>query len=302
VGVARTILITASNDTYAPLVLDWLRALQRLKFAVTFDIGMLDLGLSPDIKDALASFGVIFKIPKADIDYPGRETWEQQAPYYRAMTSRPYLRDYFTGYDAYMWMDADAWAQTPEAIDTMLTAATTDDALYIAAEFDRDYAPYFNSSQPSEFHLKWYKANFPEALVNAIFPRPMLNTGVMAMSALAPIWDKWAETFSLCLKNLPQLTRENFMSEQLSLNIAQYANGLPLRVMPAEFNWLTLYSLPMIDKTTGYYVRPTMPRTVLSVIHITHQKKLSACDLAVSDGTTQSRQLSFSAYEKVWAV
>jgi len=294
---ARTIIVTASDDTYAPLALDLLRSLRRLKLSFAFDIGMFDLGLSPASREALAAYGAIFKIPNIDIDYPGRAAWEQQAPFYRAMTSRPFLRDYFTGYDGYMWMDADSWAQTPEAIETMLPAAAGDDALYIVAEIDRDYAPYFNSSQPWDYHLKWYKANFPEALVNRIFPRPMLNTGVMALSARAPIWEKWAEAFTLCLKNIPQLSRENFMSEQLSLNIAQYLHGLPLKVMPAEFNWLSLYAVPMIDAATGRYVRPTVPRTPLSVIHLTHQKKLRELELPVSDGTMQTRALTFAAFE-----
>ena len=295
-GAPRTIIVTASNDTYAPLALDLLRSLRRLSFSFPFAIGILDLGLGAEMRDALSAYDVIFKTPSIDIDYPGRAAWEQQAPFYRAMTSRPFLRDYFPGYDAYMWMDADSWAQTAEAVETMLPAAANDDALYIASEIDRDYVPYFNSSQPWEYHLKWYKANFPEALVNQVFPRPMLNTGVMAMSARAPIWDKWAETFALCLQKLPQLTRENFMSEQLSLNIAQHINGLPLKVMPAEFNWLTLYGLPMVDKSTGLYVRPTVPRTPLSVIHLTHQQKLRTLDLAVSDGGTIQRPMTFAAY------
>ena len=77
------------------------------------------------------------------------------------MTARPFLRDYFPGYDGYMWMDADTWAQTPDAINTMLAGVATDDALYIASEIDRDYKPYFLSSQPWEYHLKWYRPISP---------------------------------------------------------------------------------------------------------------------------------------------
>lgn len=294
----RFIIVTASDDTYLPLVLDLLRSLRRLKPSVSFDIGMLDLGLSENAKSQLAAFDVTFKMAKADIDYPGREAWEKQAPFYRAMTSRPYLRDYFPGYDSYMWMDADSWAQNAEAIETMLPASTSDDALYVASELDRDYLPYFQGSQPWEYHFKWYKAHFDDAIVGRIFPRPMLNSGVMALSPRSPVWDHWAKVFTDCLERLPQLGRENFMSEQLSLNVALHLGNLPFKVMPAEFNWLSLYALPIVDDVTSHYLRPTVPRTEISIIHITHQKKLRELDLATTSGKTLKRVLTFSDYER----
>jgi hypothetical protein len=295
VGNARFLIVTATNDIYLPLALDLLCSLRRLKLSIAFDIGILDLGLSDDSKALLAPFGVTLKPAGIDIDYPGREAWEQIAPFYRAMTSRPFIRDYFPGYDSYMWMDADTWAQTGDAVETMLQGAAGDDALYVAAEIDRDYFPYFKSAQPWEYHLKWYKAHFPDEIVTAFFPRPMLNSGVMALSPNAPIWKLWADTFATCLRRLPQLGRENFMSEQLSLNVALYLGELPFKIMPAEYNWLSIYCLPMLDETTGLYVRPTVPRTPLSILHLTHEKKLRLLDLPTTAGTTVQRQLTFSA-------
>ncbi len=294
----RFVVVTACDETYLPLALDLLRSLRRLQLPFAFDIGILDLGLSEAGKAALAPFGATLAKPKADIDYPDREAWEKQAPFYRAMTSRPYLRDYFAGYDSYMWMDADTWAQTKDALATMLPASAEDDALYIASEFDRDYAPYFLSSKPWEYHLTWYKAHFPDDIVTKIFPRPMLNTGVLALSAASPVWEKWAETFTHCLQHLPQLGRENFMSEQLSLNVAMYINGLPLKVMPSEFNWMSLYTLPMINAATRDYIRPTVPRNILSVIHITHPKKLSELELLSTDNKRVRCKMTFTDYQR----
>ncbi len=295
---SRFIVVTAADETYSPLLQDWLRALRRVQPSVTFNIGILDLGLSEASKAQLAASNVILKSPKIDIDYPGREAWEAQAPFYRAMTARPYLRDYFPGYDAYMWMDADTWTQTSEALDTMLPFASADDAIYIASEFDRDYSPYFLSSQPWEFHLKWYRANFSEATINKFFPRPMFNTGVMALSSRSPVWKAWGDTFAQCLQSLPLLGRENFMSEQLSLNVALHLNGLPYKVMPAEFNWLSLYALPMIDAETGFYARPTPPRSIISVLHLTHQGKLRTLDLKTTTGQIVQRSLTFTDFEE----
>jgi lipopolysaccharide biosynthesis glycosyltransferase len=288
---ARNIIITAANDLYLPLALGLLRSLRRLHFSSSFDIGVLDVGLSDDAKTQISAFGATIVPARVDIDYPDRLAWEQQAPAFRSLTARPYFRDYFPGYDVYMLVDADAWAQTPEAIDTMLAGAGADNALYIAAEIDRDYSPYFLSSQPWEYQLNWYRANFPPETVAAIFPRPMLNAGVWAMRASSPVWKAWGDVYTACLQRFAKMTKQQFMCDQLSLNIAVYTQGLPLKIMPAEFNWLSLYAIPMIDTDTGLFVRPTPPRTPISILHLTHEKKFRSFDLATTTGGTVTRSL-----------
>ncbi|MDR3425380.1 MAG: hypothetical protein P4M13_09990 [Alphaproteobacteria bacterium] len=282
----RNIVITAANDPYLPLALGLLRSLRAHKFSLPFAIGVLDVGLGDSAKAQVAALGAVIVPARVDIDYPGRVEWERQMPGFRAMTARPFLRDYFPGYDVYMWMDADAWAQTPEAVDVMLDGAEAEDALFIASEIDRDYRPYFLSSQPWDYHLKWYRANFPAETVAAIFPRPMLSDAVFALRATSKVWAAWAEVYAVCLQRVEKMTRQQFMGDQLSLNIAVYTQGFPLRIMPAEFNWLSLYALPMIDADTGLFVRPTPPRTVISVMHLTHEKKMRSFDLATTRGGT----------------
>jgi hypothetical protein len=287
----RNIVITAANDLYLPLLLGMLRSLTTLKFSVPFDIGVIDVGLGDAAKAKIMPMVAAVIPAKVDIDYPDREAWEQQMPAFRAQTSRPYLRDYFPGYDVYMWMDADTWAQTPDAINTMLENAAHNDALYIAAEIDRDYGPYFRSSQPWQFHFKWYMANFPAEVVNAIFPRPMLNNGIFALKSSSSIWKAWGDVYTACLQSFKKMTKEQFMCDQLALNIAMYTQGLPLKIMPAEFNWLSLYCIPMFDTEQKLFVRPTPPRNVISILHLTHEKKLREFDLETPRGDKITRTL-----------
>jgi hypothetical protein len=287
----RNIVITAANDLYLPLALGLLRSLRGLAFSVPFDIGVLDVGLGEDAKAQIAAFGATIVPARVDIDYPDRLAWEKQAPAFRSLTARPYFRDTFQGYDVYMLVDADAWAQTPEAIDTMLAGAAAEDSLFVAAEIDRDYRPYFLSSQPWEYQLKWYRANFPAETVAAIFPRPMLNAGVWAMRATSPVWKAWGDEYTACLQRFTRMTKQQFMCDQLSLNIAVYTKGLPLKIMPAEFNWLSLYALPLFDAEKNLFVRPTPPRSTISILHLTHEKKLRTFELATTNGGTIIRTL-----------
>jgi hypothetical protein len=291
VTAPRTIIITAINDLYLTLAHGMLRSLRSQVFSIPFDIGVIDVGLSESARAHIEGFGATVVAAQANIDYPGRTKWEQQHPAFRALTSRPFLRGYFPGYDAYMWMDADMWAQTPDAIETMLGGATSGDELYICSEIDRDYATYFLGSRPWELHLDWYRTNFSTETVSAIFPRPMLNAGVWAMSATSPVWQAWQEVYSDCLRRTQQMTREQFMCDQLSLNVGVYTQGLPLKIMPAEFNWLTIYAVPVFNSKTGRFVRPTQPRTVISMMHLTHEKKMRTFDLSTTEGGTLTRTL-----------
>jgi len=287
----RNIIITATLDLYLPLATGLLRSLRALSFAVPFDIGVLDVGLTENGKAQLAPFDVKIISAQVDIEYQGRVEWEQELQGFRAMTARPFLRNYFPGYDVYMWIDADTWAQTPEAVDTMLAGAGAEDALFISAEVDRDYKPYYLSSKPWEYHLNWYRANFPPEIFTAIFPRPMLIDGVFAMRGDSPVWKEWADVYPACLQRAAKVGREQFMGDQLSLNVAVYMKGFPLRVMPAEFDWLTLYSIPMYDEEKKLFVRPTPPRTPISIIHLTHEKKLRTFDIETTTGGTITRTL-----------
>ncbi|MDE2029229.1 MAG: hypothetical protein KGI97_01560 [Alphaproteobacteria bacterium] len=289
--MTRSIVVTAANDLYLPLVAGLLRSLRTQRFSVPFDIGVLDVGLGNEARAEIAALGATVVAPSALLDYPTRAAWEAQRPAYRAQTERPFLRDIFPGYDVYMWMDADTWAQTPDAVETMLASAAQSDALHICSEIDRDYTPYFLGSQPWEYHLKWYRDNFPAETVAAIFPRPMLNSGVFALRADAPHWGIWAKIYAECLQRAGGVSDAQFMCDQLSLNVAVYMNGLPLAVMPAEHNWLTIYALPLWNEASGLFVRPTPPRTTISVLHLTHKGKLQPQNIATVGGEKIVRPL-----------
>jgi hypothetical protein len=87
------------------------------------------------------------------------------------------------------------------------------------------------------------------------------------------------------------MTRQQFMCDQLSLNRVVYTQGFSLQVMPAEFNWLSLYALPMFDTEKNLFVRPTPPRSAISILHLTHEKKLRSFDIAATSGGRITRTL-----------
>ncbi len=291
----RFIIISAINDYYFPLLLDLLRSLRDCESDCLFNIGIFDIGLSEHNRQQLSAFDVTIKKPGADIDYPGRVQWEQQATYFRALTVRPFLRDYFPGYDAYMWIDADAWVQTPEALDVMLPAAAKDKNIYLAPEFDFAYPA---SMQGGPFWQVWFesfKNCFPGDVANFMCLRPVFNTAVFALSADAPHWQRWREILSEALGSLPEVSQKHFIIELLSMNVGIYRDNLGVQIMPAEYNWMTPFGLPAYDEAQQLYVRPSLPHRPISILHLAAQIKNTSQTIRTTEGKIIERPLTYSA-------
>jgi hypothetical protein len=294
-GKPKAIIISGADAGYFSLAQDLFNSIALHKFAVNFDLGMLDVGLSSDQLPWFAERNITVAKAGQDIDFPARDVWEASFPY-RAMTARPNLRRYFPGYDIYLWLDADIWVQTPDAINALIPAAAKSDALHIAMEFDRSYPLFFKSATMWNVYHGWYHACFNDDNVTAHMTlKPMLNSGMFAMAGHSPVWDEWLRIYTDALQKIKVLDSQTIMTEQLSLNRAVYMSGLPYVVMPATFNWLTFFGTPMLDQATGLYVEPSPPYAPISQFHLTQKPKHKIETITCRDGSTVEHALTFSA-------
>jgi len=292
---SKAIIVSAANELYFPLAQDLVRSIRDKTFAVDFDIGLLDTGLSEADRIWLATKDVLVAKTGIDIEYPDRENRERAKPGFRTLTARLFMREYFPGYDVYMWLDADVWVQTTEAIGTMLASAAKSPAIHLCCELDHNYDTYFKS--PIIWHIfrDWYLANYGEAIAEQMTLRPMLNAGVWAMAANAPLWGAWINLYTEALQRLDTTADKNFMADQLGLNILLYQKSMPYTLMPSNYNWLTFYALPMLNKETGLYVEPMPPHRPISQIHLTRPVKIQREKIeCVGDGSVE-RPLTYSS-------
>ena len=289
----KAIIISAADELYALLANDLFTSIRGLAFTTTFDLGILDVGLSDNNRKYFQSLGIKVVPAISDIDYPSREQWEAKRPGVRTLTARPFLRRYFPGYDIYIWLDADVWVQTPEAIETMIASAANSPAIHIAPELDRCYSAFFtNADIWMKFH-DWYKTNFPPDIAGAMSLKPMLNAGVFAMSKESPVWDAWAQIYTEALQKTTELSDKSFMTDQLGLNILLYMRGFPCVLLPPSYNWLTFYAIPMLNRNTGMLVEPLPPHRPISQIHLTRPNKNVLEQVRCLDGTTLERRLTY---------
>ena len=96
----------------------------------------------------MRSRGITLVEPGWDIDLGSRM---ELAPHLRAMTARPFLNRYFPDWDIIIWLDADIWVQTPEALLIYVQGAME---LGFAAtpEVDRSYQTHHGPNKFTDFH------------------------------------------------------------------------------------------------------------------------------------------------------
>lgn len=294
----KTIVITATDSGFVSLAQDTLDSLRRLKFNYEFDFGMLDLGMSAEQRQNFAGQGVRVEMVRSDIAYPMREVWEAQKGSIRTLTARPFLRRYFPDYDVYVWIDADIWAQTPDALNALIAEASNSPALCIASEMDRCYGTYFTNMEVWQHFNKWYKVCYGEQVAATMTFKPMLNAGVWAMNKGSPVWDAWAELYTSFLQTVTTgIDAANFMADQLALNMLIYMNGLPCCVMPSSFNWLAfIYAMPKFDEQRGLYVEPYLPHRPISQFHLAGKDKFLPRRIEMLSGKIIEQPLTYRAF------
>jgi len=116
----KVALVSASNAAYFDLLLGLLHSIRALPDAPALDLCVLDVGLTADQLNQLAPI-VSKTVPAVwDCHFAGIE----KAPsWYKALVGRPHLPKYFPGYDLIIWLDADTWLCTADALHQLIGAA-----------------------------------------------------------------------------------------------------------------------------------------------------------------------------------
>ena len=280
----KTCICTASNSEYFFLLLGLLHSI-REKAPDRVPVCVLDIGLTDRQVRLLQALDCMVTEPGWDI--PGLS--EAALPgWYRAMTARPFLPNYFPGYEIYSWIDCDAWVQEWSQIECLWDAAA-DGAIAIVRESDHggvDFTmPTPNGPQRIRFeaqHLakllqESYRLAFGEQIAADYGQQPSFNTGVFALRGNSPSWAIWAEMFGQGFASVRNRLLQNKLDEtercieQYSLTLAIDQGRIPVKPMPAVLNWQFHRGLPDYDPINGLFVVPTTRETI-GVIHLVDLK------------------------------
>jgi len=267
----KVTIVTASDDRYAPLLYELIRSIRDKPESADIDISVIATGMSPVIAELFSELADNLVDGYWTIKVPG---WRMRnRKWLQARAAKPYLPDYFPGYDVYLWIDADAWVADWRAIELILEGCRNGSLAMSYDEVDTGFYPgrltwYFGSVPVIQTycmkHLR--RSRMPRKLLKKIGMARPLNSGVFALRADAEHWASIQYHFE-------RLTRRGriFGSNQLAYVMAVHMDNLPFKRLPA---WCNFMGEPLYETGTNKLLMPHLPHEPVGIIHLTNRDQI----------------------------
>jgi hypothetical protein len=280
----KIVIVTGGDTNFFGYIISALASLESCGCSRQADLAVLDLGLSSEDVRRLAAAGYCVVRSEATVDV-GRSIRGYKTLGQSGLLPRTELREYFPGYEVYLWFDPDAWAQTPDFLDTFVRAARVHGAA-IALETGYGYRRTFTD-------VKWWLGNLSLAYgplrAARLAMKPWINCGLMAFRADAKHWAAWRSHY------LSTLKRTGKHLDQHALFGALHIDRLDVGWISPHCNWICVLSPPRWDIRRLAMCEPGGAERVLSVLHLAGPNKERVYQLLTSTGEKLSTQLTYEA-------
>ena len=262
----KNVIISLADSNYFELLNDLIDSIKRFKESDNSAICILDAGLTQNQKEILSSKVDDIKSAEWDIEVPDFKVKGKE--WLKSQVSRAFLPKYFPNYEKYLWIDADAWVNSWEAIDLYYKGCEKN-KLSIATSADRAYgrvlrAEWFFGSFArikSQNYKHAKSSGFSETIARQVALKPHLNIGVFALEANAPHWEIWQKNLKIALS-----AGKIWGSEQIAMNITIYCDQQEVEILPAYCNW-TLIEALKFDTKQNTLVEPYLPNHKIGIVH-----------------------------------
>ncbi|PZQ48061.1 MAG: glycosyl transferase family 8 [Micavibrio aeruginosavorus] len=248
------------------MLTEWVHSVRAHPESSGMDIGILNAGMTEEELDYFRSIGCIVKETHWPAKIPASRIRGRE--YLKSCISRPFLPDYFPGYDIICWMDADIWVQDWKAVSLFLKGAERS-ALAVVPQADRALPKAARLSwigpfpfKPKSFYYSNAKIAFSGKIARSLFPFITVNAGIFAMRSDAPHWKRWQE---LILKALEK--GKVFTAEQLTLGMLIYLEKYKVEFLPSWCNWRCT-TKPCWDEKLEKFVEPYLPHEPIGIMHL----------------------------------
>lgn len=255
----RVLVVTAADSRFIGLLRGMLESLSPLLDTKEVDLACFDLGLNARDRSWLSSRGAVLRSPGVHFGI----SEEAHSPALRSFLARPFLPDYFPGYDVYIWIDSDVWLQDVSVIRHYVASALKD-GLAVTHERERAYRlqPWLLGWTAKHFLL-----GYGPLLGGYLLAMPHLNAGFFAAAADAPHWAAWARNYERAFRRTAALVPH----DQFALNHALHARGgarLKSAILDPGNNWICDRGTPAWNDERQAYCKPYPPYDPIGALHL----------------------------------
>ena len=267
----KTIIITGSDRNYFNYLNLLCSSLKNKNIFLECDLGIFDAGLTEDQKKKVLKY--TDKIVEPDWNFEKNfeaKNWK------KLLNVRPFLKNYFPGYDVYIWMDADMISLSNKFVRSIHQVfENTDKEICVCNEIDNSYINKEKDKSFKKIIGKFYKINgwvyknnykyLGSKIADKLLGKPLINAGFFALRAESLIWDVWKEIYKKIVENNND---EYCLSmDQSSLNSVLYNYLEKVNFFDTKFNWLNKNSLPIIKNKK--FCKPLYPYEEIEIMHNT---------------------------------
>ncbi|MBE9558263.1 MAG: hypothetical protein IMF08_15505 [Proteobacteria bacterium] len=297
-GGGAPIIVTGADSGFFEMLQDLVLSIREFPEGRDCALAVFDFGLTDEQRDWLAPRVTHIATADWDITFPDMD----RAPeYMKSFVVTAFLPKYFPGHGVYVWLDADAWLQNWSAVPLLIEGARRDGFAAIT-EVDRNYkrlssglrlrlhkyTPLLRGRvrKVRSWQQKYMDRLYPPSGGQAHLLQPLINAGVFAVTADAPHWDAWVDSYRLA-----RIRDYRDLNDQTPLNHAVYTRDLPVHKLPAWCNWLCCHALPMVDMERRLLVEPSLPHHPIGILHIAGETKEGVHEIPEIDGETATTGL-----------
>mgnify|MGYP001290994801 FL=1 len=264
----ENVIISLADANYFELLNELVDSIKRFKNSANTAICILDGGLTDEQKKILSS--KVDEIKSSDWDIKISKFRTLGKKWLKSLITRAFLPEYFPNYKKYLWIDADAWVNSWDAVELYFKGCENK-KLSISTSADRSYgrvlrAEWFLKSFArikSQNYKHAKSSGFSEKIAREVALMPHLNAGVFALAFDAPHWETWRKNLEFSLKS-----GKVWGSDQIALNITIYHNKLPVEILPAYCNWTQTGFYGMkYDQNRQTLVEPYLPNHEIGIVH-----------------------------------
>ncbi len=268
----RILVVTVSDSRFMAFLRDMLASIQPFLSRSNVDLACFDIGLALPDRQWLEQVG-------AQVCQPGTHLGQSadHSPALRSFLARPFLREYFPGYDLYIWLDSDIWLQDVAVLDQYVAGALQQ-GLAITHEEERAYkfkAWLFG------WNAKHFLLGYGPMTGAYLLARPHVNAGFFALAADAPHWEAWARRYQAAIKRSGKLVPH----DQFALNHALHAWGAAkASLLDPGCNWICERGVPMWNDEEACFCRPYAPFKQIGALHLAGPGKRTAYEVRRTGG------------------
>jgi len=271
------IIVTTADAEHFDLAWEMIESVRQHACLDPIKIGMLDVGLTDAQRSFLLAKNVVVARAEWKFDSDPPPGMPRR---YLAMFARPFLPDFFTGFDPLVYLDSDTWIQIPSGVNDLIAAAAKVDVAAIP-EMHPSYMHLYDPRHAVRLsHRSTFAGTYGQGIPNPA-DNVVLNSGVLAARRESRLWKAWVLSLAEALARVRDVVSPNgkplfatshpipHFIEQNALNHACYQRGLSLHPMSALYNFICTLSEPLFDPEINKLVEPTPPNAPIKIIHLT---------------------------------